>query len=442
MKTMDLEIISEKLSWKMSARKTFRKIEYLFHILVCILMMGAFFPMFRNFFGKQPGLLEGDPLQRTVLTAAYVLALLALCFHLREALFMIAATPAIWLLLLWAVLSVLWSDFPEVAFRRVLAIWLTSLYGLVLVLRFEFKQLLRLLGGALLAVMVGSLVLLILFPEWAIMGKPLLGNWRGVFIHKNHLGRFSALALLVAGYLIVMNRNTLEKIVWGLLAAISLITLVGSQSLGAQVIVVIMTVSILFFKTFFSKKKNARLWLLLLGLILAVTVFYFLTNYDRIMVEEFAKDSSLSGRVPLWRMLVDKISRQPLLGYGYGSFWVGTVGPAAEIWKNLDWEAPHAHNGYLDLWLQLGFLGICLGLYLLLRLCILSVKHHAATGPAGQFWILFMAFFICYNMIESIFLTANGLFWVLLVYGYVYLNDGHFSPLPNRAGKDEIILSR
>ena len=181
---------------------------------------------------------------------------------------------------------------------------------------------------------------------------------------------------------------------------------------------------------------------MLLVLILAVAVFYFLTNYNRIMVEEFDKDASLSGRVPLWGMLVDKIYQQPVLGYGYGSFWVGTVGPAAEIWKNLDWEAPHAHNGYLDLWLQLGFLGICLGLYLLLRMCILSVKHHAVTGPAGQFWILFMVYFICYNMIESIFLTANGLFWVLLVYGYVYLKGSHFLPLPGRAGNEELILSR
>lgn len=174
-------------------------------------MMGAFFPVLRNVFGKQPGLLEGDPFQRTVLTAAYLLALLALAFHLREILPMIAATPVLWLLLLWATLSVLWSGFPDIAFRRMLALWLTSLYGLVLYLRFEFKQLLWLLGIALVIVMAGSLILLVVFPQWAVMGPPLPGTWRGVFVHKNHLGRYSSLALLITGYLFFMESGRRKK---------------------------------------------------------------------------------------------------------------------------------------------------------------------------------------------------------------------------------------
>jgi exopolysaccharide production protein ExoQ len=411
------------------------KIEYLFHGLICILMMGAFSPVLRNMLGAEAGSLEGDPFQRTILTAAYVLALLAFCFHLKEVLFMIARTPAIWLLLLWATLSVLWSGFPDVAFRRVLAIWLTSLYGLVLYLRFEFRQFLRLLGGALLFVMASSLVLLVVFPEWAVMGPPLLGKWRGAFIHKNHLGRFSALALLVAGSLFRVKQKIVEKVLWGLVIMVGLITLAGAQSLSALVIVAILIACALFFNQLFSRKKLKWLWLVLLVLISGLTAFLAVENKDRLLAEDYDKAASLSGRIPLWQNLAEKVYLKPLLGYGYGTFWLGTEGPAADIWKKLDWEVPHAHNGYLELWLQLGLPGIGLGLYLLLRLFTMSVKHLFASGPEGSFWVLFLVYFISYNMVESILFTANSLFWVMIVYGYVFLKNSCFSPAPDHGAE-------
>ena len=400
-----------------------RKIEYLFHALVLLLLMGAFLPFIRNKLGNQPGVLEGDPLQRTILTLVYLLALLVLCFQMKKVLIVIAATPAVWLLLLWATLSVLWSDFPDIAFRRVLAIWLTSLYGLLLYLRFEFRQLLRLLGTCLLIVMVSSLIWLVVFPEWAVMGPPLLGKWRGVFIHKTHLGRFSALAFLVTGYLIVQNKRTRKKIFWGLGMMISLITLVGSQSLSALLIVVVMFLSALFIKIICKWKKLMALWLILFFIISGNVASLFVANHERILADTFNKDATLSGRVPLWQMLIDKACGKPLLGYGYGSFWMGTEGPAADVWKKLNWEVPHAHNGYLDLWLQLGLPGVCLGVCLLLLIFTLSVKHLFQTGLAGQFWTFLMIYFIGYNWIESVMLVANSLFLVLLVYGYVFLKD-------------------
>jgi exopolysaccharide production protein ExoQ len=402
----------------------FRKSEFLFHILVCVMMMNAFFPFVRSRFGIHPDQLEGDPLQRTLLAAAYLLALLALCFHGRKVLVMVAATPAIWLLLLWATLSVVWSGFPDIAFRRVLAAWLTSLYGLVLVLRFELKQLLRLLGAALLVVIVGSLVLLVVFPEWGVMGPPLLGNWRGAFVHKNHLGRFSALALLVWGYLLAQSKKNIERILWGAALVIASITLIGARSLSALVIAAVMPLSVLFLKILSKWKKLAPLWLLLFLSVSGIAVSLFVENQESILAVGLNKNATLTGRIPLWQNLSQQVSQRPLLGYGYASFWLGTEGPSALIWKNLDWEVRHAHNGYLDLWLQLGLPGICLGVYLLLRMLALGIKNYFKTGLNGPFWPLFMIYFIGINMVESILLAANSLFWVLIVYGYCDLKSG------------------
>ena len=207
MKTIDAGLSVDDSPVERTPMNLARACEYFFHALTVIMMMGAFFPLVRGVFGYKLYLLQSDPIQNTVLSAIYVLVLIMLCMRMKEVSFMIAMTPAVWLLLLWAMLSVLWSGFPDMAFRRVLVVWLTSLYGLLLVLRFDLRQLLRLLGAILLMVMIGSLLLLVFFPEWAVMGQPLLGNWRGVFVHKTHLGRFSALAFLVAGVLIYDERE-------------------------------------------------------------------------------------------------------------------------------------------------------------------------------------------------------------------------------------------
>jgi O-antigen ligase len=406
------------------------KIEFIFHAIVCILMMGAFFPMFRGLLGIQTSALEGDPFQRSVLTAAYVLAMLALCFRFQEVLFVIGATPALWLLLLWATLSILWSGFPDIAFRRVLALWLTQLYGLVLYVRFDLKSLLRLLGGTLLAVLTASLVLIVVFPEWAVMGPPLLGKWRGVFIHKNHLGRFSALELLFSVYLFSTADRKAGRVTWALGIVIGLVALFGSQSLSALLVVAGMILSAFFFRALQTRRKRILLVLPLLMLAAAMAILLLAQNYDRIMSDALNKDASLSGRLPLWQGISAEIAERPLLGFGFGTFWLGLEGPAAEICKRLHWDVPHAHNGYLDLWLHLGLPGLILGLFLLLRLFARSASALFTAEPGGWFWLLFSIYVIGYNMVESVLLTANSLFWVLIVYGSFHLAKPLRHPLP------------
>jgi O-antigen ligase len=72
-----------------------------------------------------------------------------------------------------------------------------------------------------------------------------------------------------------------------------------------------------------------------------------------------------NGRLPIWTLMVDKVSERPWFGYGYAGFW--TSDEAMVILTNT-WAAStasegirfNAHNGYLDMVLQLGFSGLLL----------------------------------------------------------------------------------
>jgi len=67
---------------------------------------------------------------------------------------------------------------------------------------------------------------------------------------------------------------------------------------------------------------------------------------------------TLTGRTQLWSELLTYVRIRPLLGYGFGAFW--TAEHTADVSLALGWAVPHAHNGYLEIVLELGVVGLSL----------------------------------------------------------------------------------
>jgi len=80
--------------------------------------------------------------------------------------------------------------------------------------------------------------------------------------------------------------------------------------------------------------------------------------------------ASLTGRVPLWQELLDYVHDRPLVGYGYESFW--TRSRIEDISKSQEWAIESAHSAYLELMLNVGWIGL-----LLVVLVVLSAAWHA-----------------------------------------------------------------
>jgi len=79
------------------------------------------------------------------------------------------------------------------------------------------------------------------------------------------------------------------------------------------------------------------------------------------------KDQTFSGRTAIWAIINEHIAQRPLLGSGYGAYWVESVtSPSYEVERRLYFYPTEAHNGYLDVINDLGWVGaICLLGYLL-----------------------------------------------------------------------------
>ncbi|HZI74083.1 MAG TPA: hypothetical protein VFD73_08700, partial [Gemmatimonadales bacterium] len=128
-----------------------------------------------------------------------------------------------------------------------------------------------------------------------------------------------------------------------------------------------------------------------------------------------------------------RIKLHPLLGYGYGGFWLQWDPPSGDIWRismrTGGWLPPNGHNGFIDLLAELGFAG--LGAFLIsfasnvgraLRLVRESVS------AVDLFPLLFLYLLLLSNLTESVLVTHNSLLWLLYVAFTIQLGLGAGGP--------------
>jgi exopolysaccharide production protein ExoQ len=127
------------------------------------------------------------------------------------------------------------------------------------------------------------------------------------------------------------------------------------------------------------------------------------------------RSPTLTGRVQLWILSCVAALRRPWLGYGYEAFWLPDTAFVQRIWHVMNWNAPSAHNGFIELWLELGIIGTLLFLlgFAYYLVCALRLVH-SHSEPAV--WCLaYLMFLFCIDLTEPIFFGANSIFFILYV---------------------------
>ena len=394
-----------------------KKIEFALHICMLFFLMNALVPLWQQMSGNPYDAVEGDPIQRGILLSGYVITLSTILIYPRKAFRLVRKSPLIWILILWAALSILWSGSPDITFRRVIGILLTTLYTLVLYIRYPFQSFLRLLGVAFLIAILFSLLMVIFIPEWGIMSSIHEGDWEGVFVNKNSLGKVSIFALFFFASLFSFSRNRNQLVLWACAIILGIITLVGSHSVTALVVFGTMILGVFLIRAGRSWGKAWPIFLMLTSVICGGVLILTIQNSE-VLFDALGRDTSLTGRVPLWDVLIPMGLRQPL-GFGYGAFWLGWEGPSAEVWSRLNWFLPNAHNGFLEIWLNLGWVGLALGIMLLGKIFFVNLPLALTGSKEAIFWLILCLIIITYNLVEVNFFNQNNIFWVMIAYAYI-----------------------
>ncbi len=236
---------------------------------------------------------------------------------------------------------------------------------------------------------VVTIIALILVPSTrfhllgGVNGEPYPG-WHGFFIHKNNMAPFLVMAIPTV---LIFDKNPLFK--WGTMALIAGL-LVGSTSATGVSGAAFAVIAWYWLRTYQqqSDERDSTL-LFMVSLVGSLAVIGGAIASFATITSAYGKDTSLSGRTDIWEASIEALMRRPWLGHGLGGlFWrVDVTSETAEIWRHVGFEASHAHNGALDLALQIGLVGLLIFTVLWVS-TFKGAWERLDTSPDLAIWIL------------------------------------------------------
>lgn len=388
-----------------------RALESCATVLILILISTAVLPLFLHGGPKYPDLTPATSLERASYWLAYAFTMLQLLLHPRAILRAIARNPFVIGLAFLAALSVIWSDDPITSLRLAFALVMWTLFGCYLAARYDTTGLLLRFCFALGIIALLSLAVGALAPDFGRESGYNGGAWRGVFTTKNVLGEMMLLAAVVFGSLVRRGGRNRVLAVLGFVAAIALIVL--AKATAALLIVGALVITIPVVLLF--RRSNAAAGLVLCVLLSVSAAASVAVTEEDTVLSVLGKDATLTGRTDLWRQAINYIEERPVLGYGYGAFWEPSARASEKVRAAVGWDAPHSHNGVLDVWLDVGLIGVLslfAGYLLALRRAWAGLRAHLTMDGVWAMSFLLMLFLG--NTTESS-VWQSPLIWTIFV---------------------------
>ncbi|RDJ24082.1 O-antigen ligase family protein [Bosea caraganae] len=317
-------------------------------------------------------------------------------------------------------LSILWSGDPELAFRRSSALVLTTFFGLFLAIRFDGRQLVNCLLASLLIYCAASAFLIVAIPSIGVHTAAdtrfyeHIGAWRGLSPFKNDFGRIVAFAALVFGVVAFTRPRGNLGLIGCAVLAVGLVA--GSHSGQAISLLVLCALALAYLLALGKMSPPTRAAFLVMSLPSAVFLVVVGDSVVALALEALGKNPTLTGRLDIWPAVIEALHGNLLLGGGYGSGWKTLVNDKMQ--ELLGREIGHAHNGYLNLIVDIGIFGL---LSVLFALFALGQRVYTALSRQGSTELVLMGaltiiFMLLGNWVGSFLLKYNTVFWVLCVY--------------------------
>ena len=318
------------------------------------------------------------------------------------------------IVLLFAVclLSVLWSDYPDIALRRALGL-IVSAFGLFVGVTY-IRPLERVPLICYLVFWCMLLVTLAVLPFPAAFDEH--GLFRGATSHKNVLGAMGGLAIVFGLNVGRWMRHPITRalrVVYLVAWASVLVLTVSKTSIGLAVLVPVAYFALKASSGIVRLNGAVTLLSILALFLIGLELIYCAAGYTPLaLLQLVVPDASFTGRTPIWTFTWTHISDNWLAGHGFGSFW-GIGYDAANLHSLYDYIRliNQSHNGYLDVLVTLGVIGIVCVLIVLLHFGnAAEALYHRDRALFRLVWML-MLYALLHNAMESSIVTPYHPVW-------------------------------
>lgn len=330
---------------------------------------------------------------------------------------------------IYCLVSIVWSDFPFVAFKRWVKILGHPIMALIVLTEPDFEEACsRLMKRTAFVLIPLSVVFVKYFPELGRGYSEWTGQafYTGVTTNKNALGYLC----MVFGFYFVWqllkalttNRSQarltdlvipvgfLSMILWLMIlidAKTALVTFLASSLtafvLGMQVVV----------------KRYIEFYLLTLVAV-AVCAEVFFGAYSG-TISLLGRDPTLTDRTYVWNDVLS-MDTDPILGTGFESFWLGER--LEKLWAKYWWRPNQAHNGYIETYLNLGIVGVLLLVALIVD-TFRKIKWELVDHlELGRFRLSLLLAILLFNYTDATFKALHPLLFIFYLIAMDYPRPG------------------
>lgn len=343
----------------------------------------------------------------------------------KDAIFILLRNKTLFILTFLSFISFIWSTAPEFTLSNIRDVMMMTCFGLYFASRFTLKEQVQLIALTLLIGAFLSTIFSLGVPAIGKHGAEHPGAWKGIYGDKNNFGSMMVLSSLA---FFTLPKNNLKLYKWSGFI-VSLILILVSTSKTSLVIFLLLILFVSFYKQFRWQGKISIIFVDL-GILLLGCLSLLIFSYWVELLTSLQRDATLTGRVPVWNFVISKLMERPLLGYGREAFWAPNSSFAIQAGQTVTsggWVTPHAHNGFLDIALDVGLIGLLLFLITFIITFARSLKQAYAARYPEELWSLaFLCFLVMNNLTESFLLRGANLYWVLYISTAFTLSQNRF----------------
>ena len=293
-----------------------------------------------------------------------------------------------------------------------------------------------------------SIVLIRYFPHLGRSVSKHWGSdpWIGVTTHKNPLGQLAMVSALSFGWCLAQARQQgyrilSQRVMLIYLAMTLYLFNAGGFSRSATAIFCTGLAAGLFLLIGFMRGQTQVLVRrILVGVVALIMVSLVLevfgTSLQAVVAEAQGKDDNLTGRTWLWADVIRITNAEhPLLGSGYGAFWVASV--YGKLSPQVDNRPAEAHNGYLETFANLGAVGVVLLIWIIFSSLKSSAEMIQLHFEYGRLRLVMLFTVAVMNYSEATFPRGTHLWWYGFLIFAVYAEPWVYWPKPQLVAQRE-----
>ncbi len=239
------------------------------------------------------------------------------------------------------------------------------------------------------------------------------GRIQGLLGNANLVAAWALMGVVTFGIEITIEKKLRWLKITSLVASIAMIVVAKSAGVIFATVAVVLAATVSLIAE--GKDKATRHRIYRIAWSVAGVAMFFVLVFRRAVFEFLGKSPDMTHRSDIWRRVLSLISQRPLEGWGFTGVWVPGVKPYQGLVVIHGHYYYQAHNAYLDMWLQLGAVGLILFVILLTRTFVNTWRLGVHHSNALYLWpLLILVTQLVRGVTESRLLIQSAMLMLII----------------------------